>query len=331
MKKIVFLIIFSLALYNFTFAQTQIDLDKIKEIKLLESNRDDVRRLFAGYILETNEYREYDDSFHSENAEIDVSYSEGKCQDKNDDYNGWDVAEWKVTNIKISPKASIKFKDVNHYLSKFGINITKFRKEKMYNNEDNHYMYHNKDLGILIEVNKLEIEEFSIYPAKKYYSLLCDKKIAKRLVTTKTIFAEPRGNRNIISDPNGIPDVYNLMLSLPEITASCSLPDETENKTCSDGAKVIAVFAVAEDPENDELVFDFKVSGGKIIDESKVEKWDMPMRFRKTSGKKVLWDLSGVKSGAYTITAAVDDGCGFCGKSITKTVVVKECSDCKPK
>lgn len=63
------------------------------------------------------------------------------------------------------------------------------------------------------------------------------------------------------------------------------------------------------------MIYDYKVSGGKIIGQ----------------GANVVWDLSGVKPGTYTITAAVDDGCGLCGKSIIRTVVVKECPNCSVK
>lgn len=38
-------------------------------------------------------------------------------------------------------------------------------------------------------------------------------------------------------------------------------------------------------------------------------------------GPNVIWDLSGVEPGTYTITAGVDDGCGVCGK--TKTMEIK--------
>ena len=59
----------------------------------------------------------------------------------------------------------------------------------------------------------------------------------------------------------------------------------------------------------DPLAYNYKVSGGKIIGKD----------------EKVVWDLSGVKPGTYTITAAVDNGCGFsCGKTQTKAITVKE-------
>jgi hypothetical protein len=52
--------------------------------------------------------------------------------------------------------------------------------------------------------------------------------------------------------------------------------------------------------------FNYTVSGGKIIGR----------------GAKVVWDLSGVKPGTYTITAGADDGCGVCGATITMEVKV---------
>ena len=55
------------------------------------------------------------------------------------------------------------------------------------------------------------------------------------------------------------------------------------------------------------------VSGGRIVG----------------SGANVTWDLSGVQPGTYTITSAVDNGCGFCGKTVTETITVRDC-DCVP-
>ncbi|MDH3493709.1 MAG: hypothetical protein OEM82_09180, partial [Acidobacteriota bacterium] len=45
-------------------------------------------------------------------------------------------------------------------------------------------------------------------------------------------------------------------------------------------------------------------------------------------GANVSWDLSGASPGEYTLTAAVDDGCGVCSDPMTKTVNVREC-DCE--
>ena len=71
----------------------------------------------------------------------------------------------------------------------------------------------------------------------------------------------------------------------------------------------IGISAEAVDAENDVLVFKYTVTAGRIIGQ----------------GSKVKWDLSGVVPGTYEITASADDGCGFCGKSITKSVTVTRC------
>jgi hypothetical protein len=71
-------------------------------------------------------------------------------------------------------------------------------------------------------------------------------------------------------------------------------------------ATSISVSSVAKDEENDVLTYYYQVSGGTIVG----------------TGATVTWDLTGVAPGTYTITAGVDDGCGLCGKTITKTVIV---------
>ncbi len=107
---------------------------------------------------------------------------------------------------------------------------------------------------------------------------------------------------------NMFPDVTNLILNQTEIIAACS----TNSNACSGDNRSIEVSTEAIDPENDVLLYDYVVSGGKIVGQ----------------GAKVVWDLSKVKPGTYTITAAVEDGCGVCGKTITKEVKVAACADC---
>ena len=101
-----------------------------------------------------------------------------------------------------------------------------------------------------------------------------------------------------------------------EIITNCSA---TKND-CGQQLNEIAVFTIISNPANNVSTYNYTVTGGKIVG---------------VGGKpphqtdKVFWDLSNVKPGIYQITAAVDNGCGFCGKTVTKTVTVKECADCK--
>lgn len=111
-------------------------------------------------------------------------------------------------------------------------------------------------------------------------------------------------------------NVDSLTLSKTEIILDCTL-SATSGNDCSKDTQSIEVFVTASHNgfslDSSEVVFRYQVSGGKILGE----------------GKKIVWDLSGVKAGVYTITAAVDNGCGFCGKTITKEVRVIECPDCQ--
>lgn len=82
------------------------DLEKINDIKFLQSNRDDVRKIFAGYDKSSqSKDSEYHELFYSSDASFEFSYSEGKCEF--DDSDGYDTTEWNVESVKISPINSI--------------------------------------------------------------------------------------------------------------------------------------------------------------------------------------------------------------------------------
>jgi hypothetical protein len=128
------------------------------------------------------------------------------------------------------------------------------------------------------------------------------------------IFQMTIGRRNA----RGVPPVMNqpanvtdLSVSDTDIVLGCP-PDMVAGSGCAEASSV-SVNTKAVDPENDTLIYNYTVSGGRIVGQ----------------GANVNWDLSGVRAGTYTITAGVDDGCGVCGKTQTKTITVKECPDCK--
>jgi predicted metalloprotease with PDZ domain len=121
--------------------------------------------------------------------------------------------------------------------------------------------------------------------------------------------SRPRNNK--ISDrPQPFANVTKLTLSQTDVTASCP---ENSN-ICSDVKRSIEVFTEGVSNEKDDvLTYNYTVSGGKITG----------------SGANIVWDLSGVKPGTYTITAGVDNGCGVCGTTKTMEVKVVECANCK--
>ena len=105
-------------------------------------------------------------------------------------------------------------------------------------------------------------------------------------------------------------DVTDVALGETTVTGKCAPGFRpAEGSTCSDDMAA-NVTTTAVDPENDVLTYNYTVSGGRIVGQ----------------GANVSWDLSGAQPGTYTITAGVDDGCGVCGKTQTRTITVAECN-----
>jgi hypothetical protein len=110
------------------------------------------------------------------------------------------------------------------------------------------------------------------------------------------------------------------IINIPANVTGLTLSDETITGGCPPGmvprggqtcneSTMINVSTTAFDAENDVLTYNYTVSAGRIVG----------------SGANVQWDLSGVGPGQYTITAGVDDGCGICGQTQTRTITIAEC------
>lgn len=118
-----------------------------------------------------------------------------------------------------------------------------------------------------------------------------------------------RRNRNNTQPVYKPANVTNVFLSQTEITTTCP----ANSNICSDRKRTIEILTEAVSSDKDDvLTYNYTVSGGKAI----------------RTDSKVIWDLSGVRPGIYFITVGVDDGCGFCGKTMTKEVKVVECPSC---
>ncbi len=107
-------------------------------------------------------------------------------------------------------------------------------------------------------------------------------------------------------------NVDSVTLSNTTITLPCPPGQQSRSGQCADGSKTISVATRASDPENDVLTYNYTVSGGRIVG----------------TGANVQWDLSSAQAGTYTIVTGVDDGCGVCGRTDTKTITIRECPDC---
>ena len=92
-------------------------------------------------------------------------------------------------------------------------------------------------------------------------------------------------------------------------------------------SRLVKVWTLAADPEGDVLVYNYTVTGGKILNaepnsDGKLQTFAVSGSTLEKSRFEVIWDLSDVPPGEYSITAGVDDGCGLCGQTKTQTVVV---------
>ena len=105
---------------------------------------------------------------------------------------------------------------------------------------------------------------------------------------------------------NKAPDVTDIELEKSELQIPPKKENESENEAVKMREVTISVKTTAEDPEGDVLTYNYTISGGRIVG----------------TGANISWSLYGVQPGTYTITAGVDDGCGICGKTLTKSVTV---------
>lgn len=124
-------------------------------------------------------------------------------------------------------------------------------------------------------------------------------------------FTAGRRNSRKTQDVNKFANVTNLTLSEAKVNPPCPPGYRPrEGQACSTD-QTVDVATTAVDPEGDVLTYNYTVSGGRIVGQ----------------GANVSWDLTGAQAGTYTITAGVDDGCGVCGTTQTRTITVEAC-DC---
>ena len=119
------------------------------------------------------------------------------------------------------------------------------------------------------------------------------------------------GRRNARKPPyiNQPPVVSSVTPSISSILRAC--PPGTSSPNCSPTANEVTLVAVATDPENDQLLYTWSVTGGRLSGE----------------GRQVTWDLSGAAYGSYTATVEVNDGNQHTANG-TATVTIAECPGC---
>ena len=120
-----------------------------------------------------------------------------------------------------------------------------------------------------------------------------------------------RRNKRAVEVINQAANVTGVTVSDTTITLPCRPGTVPRAGTACADNQTVTVATTAVDPENDILTYNYTVSGGRIVG----------------TGANVQWDLSNLTPGTYTITAGVDDGCGLCGRTETRTITIAEC-DC---
>ena len=109
--------------------------------------------------------------------------------------------------------------------------------------------------------------------------------------------------------PNTAPTVRAVTPSMTAVLRPC--PPGESSATCTPTSSEVTLVADATDPDNDQLLYTWSVSGGRLSGE----------------GRQVTWDLTGVADGSYTATVEVNDGNQHTANG-TATVTVGPCTGC---
>ncbi len=119
------------------------------------------------------------------------------------------------------------------------------------------------------------------------------------------------GRRNARIPPvvNQVPVVTSVSPSISALRRACP-PGQGTSPNCPTPNEVTLV-ANASDPDGDQLLYTWSVTGGRLSGE----------------GRQVTWDLTGVANGTYTATVEVNDGNQHTATGST-TVTVADCTDC---
>lgn len=313
MKNLVIIAVFCLAMCISAFAQSSFpELDKVKKIKLLESTREEVKKIFDDDDEESD-----GDDYSTENFHIRIAYSDGDCGEEDSDER-WNVPEGKVTEINVIIKESDVLKKLKIDLSKLE-RIERYEKDVDDEEEEedpDDFVYYEKEKGISYGLEDGEIANIKFTPLEKNAPALCSNEELREFGSTKEWFLDRVKSRP--SNGGGgrsFANVAELTLSKNEITAYCITEDSPKGEVCSEDAEIEIATKHSSNDVTDVVTYNYTVSGGKIIG----------------TGTNVMWDLTGVKPGKYTITAGVDNGCGVCGTTKTVEVEVKECPDCQQK
>ena len=118
-----------------------------------------------------------------------------------------------------------------------------------------------------------------------------------------------RNSRTPPPPPNQPPTVESVTPSMTAVLRPC--PPGQSSTTCTPTSDEVTLVANATDPDNDQLLYTWSVTGGRLSGE----------------GRQVTWDLTGVADGTYTATVEVNDGNQHTANG-SATVTVGQCTGC---
>jgi hypothetical protein len=147
-----------------------------------------------------------------------------------------------------------------------------------------------------------EVEKVIIHPPKKQIGNLCVNENNEEMLSREVSFVD-----SIVQNES-----YCILINQPSNVTKLNLRTNgvfgCKEANCTNAKKEISIVTTALDPENDVLTYNYAVTGGKIVG----------------VGVQVIWDLTGASPGIYQITAGVDDGCGICGETQARRILLKE-------
>jgi hypothetical protein len=144
------------------FAQGPVWFKNIKKIKIFQSTREDVARIFG---QPKNPINQYNNIYELKEGELDVEYSRGLCSSEKRE--GWNVPEFVITRIFFTPN-----KQINH--KKLLVGSNGFHKYEI-RDVPGAFIYENDEKGIRYSItSKGKIEAITFYPPSKYDYLFCN-------------------------------------------------------------------------------------------------------------------------------------------------------------
>jgi Bacterial Ig domain len=122
-------------------------------------------------------------------------------------------------------------------------------------------------------------------------------------------FVGRRNSRTPPIPPNQAPTISAVTPSMTSVLRPC--PPPTTSTECTPTGSEVQLTANATDPDSDQLLYTWSVTGGRLSGE----------------GRQVTWDLTGVANGTYTASVEVNDGNQHTATG-SATVTVADCTGC---